>query len=305
MREGDTMPTLLLSYARDDRVKVEDLTQRLPQLGYSVWMDNSLRGGQDWWDEICTHVRDCDAFVAIVSEAYLSSTACKREREYAVALGKPLLPIGVEPITQAMPRELAARQIVDYATPNQDAAFALVGALTSLPPAPPLPANTPPPPAVPLSYQTGLTELLNEPELTKDQQRHVLDALEEALRSRDDEERTGAQHLLVRMNGRGDLFADVDRRIQALLGHGSLPPAAPTPASDSRVPAAEVVTVTRTEPHLPLVPPPRKRSKAVTGLAVIGFVFVLLLLLGACGLFFAANSGPDCYTDPYGAVWCE
>ncbi len=302
------MPTLFLSYARDDRAKVEDLTQRLPRLGYSVWMDNSLRGGQDWWDEICTHVRNSDAFVAVVSEAYLSSTACKREREYAVALGKPLLPIGVEPITQAMPRELAARQVVDYSTPDQDAAFALVGALTSLPPAPALPTNPPPPPAVPLSYQTGLTELLNEPELTKDQQRHVLDALEEALRSRDDEERTGAQHLLLRMNGRGDLFADVDRRIQALLGLGVPPPVsppAPTTAATPGVPAADVVTVMRPDPHPLPGPPPRKRSKAVTWLAVLGFVFLLLVLLGACGIFFAADSGSDCYTDPYGIVWCE
>ncbi len=302
------MPTLFLSYARDDRAKVEDLTQRLPRLGYSVWMDNSLRGGQDWWDEICTHVRNSDAFVAVVSEAYLSSTACKREREYAVALGKPLLPIGVEPITQAMPRELAARQVVDYSTPDQDAAFALVGALTSLPPAPALPTNPPPPPAVPLSYQTGLTELLNEPELTKDQQRHVLDALEEALRSRDDEERTGAQHLLLRMNGRGDLFADVDRRIQALLGLGVPPPVsppAPTTAATPGVPAADVVTVTRPDPHPLPGPPPRKRSRAVTWLAVLGFVFLLLVLLGACGIFFAADSGSDCYTDPYGIVWCE
>jgi hypothetical protein len=302
------MPTLFLSYARDDRAKVEDLTQRLPRLGYSVWMDDSLRGGQDWWDEICTHVRNSDAFVAVVSEAYLSSTACKREREYAVALGKPLLPIGVEPITQAMPRELAARQVVDYSTPDQDAAFALVGALTSLPPAPALPTNPPPPPAVPLSYQTGLTELLNEPELTKDQQRHVLDALEEALRSRDDEERTGAQHLLLRMNGRGDLFADVDRRIQALLGLGVPPPVsppAPTTAATPGVPAADVVTVTRPDPHPLPGPPPRKRSRAVTWLAVLGFVFLLLVLLGACGIFFAADSGSDCYTDPYGIVWCE
>jgi hypothetical protein len=220
--------TLFVSYARKDRAKVDELTRRLPALGHQVWVDAALRGGQSWWEEILERIASCDAFVAVVSSASLSSVACARERSYAIALGKPILPIAVAPMTQAMPRELSVRQVVDYSTPGEDAAFALAGAIAGLPPAPPLPDPLPEPPGAPLSYLTDLVEEVDAPgELTRAQQRRIVEELEPALRSADEDEQAGGRRIVQMLQGRDDLYADTERRLRALetVGAGGEPAA--------------------------------------------------------------------------------
>jgi hypothetical protein len=317
------MSTLFVSYARQDRARVEDLTRRLPRLGHQVWLDAALRGGQSWWDEILAQIAACDAFLAVVSRASLDSVACQREREYAEALGRPILPVAVETLTQAMPRELSVRQVVDYSVPGEDAAFALAGALAGLPPAPPLPQVLPPPPAAPLSYLTDLVEQLEAPELTKAQQRQILDDLEPALRSGDIEERTGGLQILDRLSRRDDLFADTERRISSLTTVG----AAATSESRAGPPRPRGATDSATTPPPPRVPPrppppandgaagpvwsspgptttpavrPKNRSTAVTVLAVVGGAVVLLVILAV--LF--ADPGPTCFFDAAGNYLC-
>lgn len=190
------MSSVFVSYAREDTAKAGELVRRLSRLGHQVWSDEALRGGQSWWDEILVQIAGCDVFLAVVSPASLNSVACQRERKYAHDLGKPILPVAVERMTQAMPRELSLRQVVDYSTPGEDAAFALFGALKVLPSAPPPPEPLPPAPEVPLSYLTDLHEELEAAELTRAQQREIVDALEPALRSADTEEQQGGRRLL-------------------------------------------------------------------------------------------------------------
>lgn len=300
---------LFVSYARDDKMRVDELTRRLPRLGHEVWLDAVLRGGQRWWDEILAQIAACDAFIAIVSRASLRSEACTRERAYAEALGKPILPVAVERMNQVLPRELSTRQVVDYSVPGEDAAFALAGALVGLPPAPPLPSPMPTPPPVPLSYLTDLVEELSATELTKAQQRRILDQLEPGLRSADPEERSGARQVLELVRGRDDLFADVERRIDALYaGHGEsgkkhqepATPAPPRPPRQVRAAAAAEPPRAMAPPPTPLPTPPKpKRSKFVTTLAVIGGLMLLLIVYGMI-----SGGGPACFTDIYGQTFC-
>jgi hypothetical protein len=300
------MSTVFVSYAREDATRVKELIHRLPRLGHQVWMDESLRGGQSWWDEILAQIAGCDVFLAVVSPASLSSVACQRERKYAHDLGKPVLPVAVERVTQAMPRELSLRQVVDYSIPGEDAAFALAGALAGLPPAPPLPERLPPPPATPLSYLTDLHEQLETPELTKAQQREILDALEPALRSADTEEQRGGRRLLELLGARDDLFVDTERRIAALATAGATqrpqpeprpaPPVSPPVRSNPTAPPPAEPTLVGRGPVAGA--PPKKRSTVVTVLAVIGALVVLLVL-------FAMFSDGGCYYDEFGQYWCS
>ena len=129
---------LFLSYARKDQTHIGPLAQGLRFAGHDPWFDESLSGGEEWWRAILKRIRSSDVFVAVVSQASLASTACTREREYAVRLGKPILPVAVEDVpTQALPPDLARRQIVDFATPDTTAAFRLAGGINALPPTPP------------------------------------------------------------------------------------------------------------------------------------------------------------------------
>lgn len=238
-RERVSMRQLFVSYARENKPYVDELVRHLDSLGYQTWVDTRLRGGQSWWEEILRRISECDAFTAVVSRSSLNSVACKRELEWALALGKPVLPVAVEHLPEALPRHFSVRQIVDYSEPGQDAAFALAGALANLPPAPVLPEDLPKPPAAPLSYLTDLVDQVSQPDpLTHEQQHQILTELQPALRSADPEEQRGAQYILDTFSRREELYADVARNLaewgvtdQATPGLGARPThSAPLPA---------------------------------------------------------------------------
>jgi TIR domain len=210
---------LFISYARDNKRDVDQLVAHLGTMGYDTWVDAALRGGQDWWNEILQRIADTDVVIAIYSAAALNSTACGREFEWAVALGKPVVPVAVEPPPTALPTRFARRQIIDYSEPAERplAALKLQGALATLPTAPALPDPLPEPPKAPMSYLTDIIDLITQANaLDHDQQHQILHQLEPALTSFDPLERQGGRDILERFSARGDLYADVDRAIRRL-----------------------------------------------------------------------------------------
>jgi tetratricopeptide (TPR) repeat protein len=230
------MRQLFISYARENKPDVEALVRDLDALGYPTWVDSSLRGGQTWWEEILRRIGNCDVFVAIVSGHTVNSVACKRELEWALALNKPVLPLAVERHPDALPRTLSMRQIIDYSQSGREAAFALAGALGTLPPAPPPPEQLPEPPPAPLSYLSELVEQVGQREpLTHELQRQILIQLQPALRSADSEERRGGRYVLDMFSKRDDLYADVDRSVAqlGLTDRDAQRPVAPEAPEDS------------------------------------------------------------------------
>jgi hypothetical protein len=216
---GVTVRKVFVSYARANKRDVDQLVLHLGVLGCQTWVDSLLHGGQDWWEEVLQRIAACDVFLPVISDAALNSVACGREFEWADALGKPVLPVALEPTSKALPRRVARRQIIDYSEPEHRdrAALKLAGGLGTLPPAPPLPLPLPAPPAPPLSYLTDLVDLVSQPNaLDHEQQRLVLLQLEPALRSVDSEERQGGHAVLGRLQSRDDLYADVYQTINRL-----------------------------------------------------------------------------------------
>ncbi|HNP56648.1 MAG TPA: toll/interleukin-1 receptor domain-containing protein [Gordonia sp. (in: high G+C Gram-positive bacteria)] len=240
------MRTLFVSYARENRSDVDQLVAHLEMMGYETWVDVSLRGGQDWWEEILRRIAETDAIITIVSRAVLNSTACQREFEWAQALGKPILPVAVEHTDRlALPHRLAKLQIIDYSNPTQRDKSALLvqRGLGSLPAAPPLPSPLPVPPAAPLSYLTDIVDIATQATpLDQDRQREVLLRLEPALHASDPAERQAGHDILERFGQRTDLYADVYRSIARLQGTPPDPPAPPVP-KPSRVPMWRLATV--------------------------------------------------------------
>lgn len=221
------MRRLFISYARENKPDVDALVRDVESLGYETWLDSSLRGGQKWWDEILRRIADSDVFIAVVSAQSLNSVACRRELEWASALNKPVLPLAVGPLPDALPRALSTRQITTYSTSAREAAFALAGALGNLPAAQPAPSPLPEAPLAPLSYLTDLVDHVNQSEpLTHDQQREILVRLEPALDSADPEEARGARYVLETFSRRDDLYADIGQSL-AKLGITAAPPTAP------------------------------------------------------------------------------
>jgi len=220
---------IFISYAHQDRPKVNSLAMQLRQAGIDTWVDSELIGGQVWWDKILSQLRSCDTIIVAVSRYSLSSDACRAERRYAMALGKTVLPLIIEPMgTDLLPPEIARLQVIDYSQPSETAAFQLVGAILKLPPAKPLPEPPPEPPPVPFSYIHELAEQVSLPQLNLDQQLAIIGRLEGACN--DPVNRETAISLLRQMSSRQDLYAAPAKRVDYILGNlgsGPEPPQNP------------------------------------------------------------------------------
>lgn len=63
-----TKRKVFISYASEDRLKVEELYKRLSNYGFTPWMDKrDLLPGQNWEQEIKNAIRQSDVFVACLS----------------------------------------------------------------------------------------------------------------------------------------------------------------------------------------------------------------------------------------------
>ena len=232
------MSAICISYSRQSEAIVSTLVEDIAALGHGVWFDQHLSGGQVWWDQILSRIRECDVFVFALSPEALDSTACKREYQYAAKLGKPILPVLVaeEVSSNLLPAPLSAIQFVDYRTQDRDAALRLARALNSVPPPLPLPDPLPASPEVPISY---LSELARQVEATSalgfEEQTALLVTLKRSLRKPEDSK--DAHRLLQSLRSRRDLLASVADEIDEVLAR-SLPgpPASGDSGADSGSP---------------------------------------------------------------------
>jgi TIR domain-containing protein len=159
------MAEVFISYSRADLEAVNVLVQDLGGLGYEPWFDQALTGGQRWWDNILSQIRDCEFFICTLTPDSLESQACKRELDYALRLGKPVLPLLLSDKIElsSLPRVLSELQIVNFTLQDKQALHALGKAIRNLPRAAPLPDPLPEPPPVPISYLTTMKEKIETP----------------------------------------------------------------------------------------------------------------------------------------------
>lgn len=123
---------VFLSYKREDRPRVKDLAENLRHAGFEVWYDESIQLGDHWWEAILDKIEACDVFVFALSQPALRSIPCQREREYAVALGKPILLIQVGTVN-AVPVEYATVQYEDFSKGNPRTLLRLIGGINNEP----------------------------------------------------------------------------------------------------------------------------------------------------------------------------
>jgi hypothetical protein len=268
---------LFASYSRADRESIRPLLDDVRALGYDIWLDEQLSGGQVWWDEILAKIRGCDAFVFIVTPTSVDSEACLLELEYAHALNRAVIPVELtDTDPYVVPTALSKHQIVSYGAGDKSAMISVSRALNKLDAARPLPNPEPAPPPLPGSYFTTLRdEVTGRDTLTLEQQLGVLHRLR--LKSDDDTARTEVRQLLRTFRGRDDLYASVAEQVDALR--------------DALRPAPESTT----EPA-----PPRARSRFRSPVAMIDWLVIILgasaLLAGVAALF------GSLYSDDGGAI---
>jgi Tol biopolymer transport system component len=208
---------IFISYARQDQAAVETLNADLQRARVQVWMDEELTGGESWWDTILGQIRGCDLYIFALSPHSMRSRACKAELDYAMALGRPLLPVLVRDVViQLAPPVIANTQMVDYRQRSMDSLLALMAVIANRPPAPPLPDPLPAAPTTPMSYMNEFRDLVDAPDLTYHQQSHLLVDLKGFLDS--EEERDIALQLVHGLRQRRDISYSIAREIDQLPG---------------------------------------------------------------------------------------
>lgn len=113
------MPRFFVSYSRADRRFVDDFVPLLePVYGRdSVWFDDQIPGGVDWWEMILGEVRRCDIFIYLLSNDSLTSPYCQDECREALRLNKPILQVIARPKTDIkanLPDDLKALLKLQY-----------------------------------------------------------------------------------------------------------------------------------------------------------------------------------------------
>lgn len=219
-RRGETklVKRVFISYSRNDLDVVNQLIQDVQAVGIDAWHDQTLAGGQRWWDNILSRIRECEIFVCALSPESWDSEACKSELMYAVQLGKAILPAlvadGIN--LNLLPAPLNEIQVTDYRRRDKGAAFALIRSIHATPPNPPLPNPLPTPPRVPISYLGNLTERIDSSE-PLDAQDQITLVFELEVGLRDERSPTEIRDLLMRLKRRDDLLAKVGAKIDAAL----------------------------------------------------------------------------------------
>ncbi|MDW8300067.1 MAG: toll/interleukin-1 receptor domain-containing protein, partial [Anaerolineae bacterium] len=110
-----TPPThYFISYARRDGSDFADrLHDALERDRYDAWLDRrDIPPGAEWDAAIEAAIENCKAFLFVVTPASVTSEACLDELNYALSIGRPVIPLMV--IQAELPSRIAWRQYIDF-----------------------------------------------------------------------------------------------------------------------------------------------------------------------------------------------
>lgn len=100
-------PYLFLSYSHRNAEAAAEAIRFLKAAGFRVWYDEGVIPATQWDENIAQAIENCDYLVALISKAYLASSNCLDELNYARDQGIPLLLIYLEDVS--LPSGLAMR----------------------------------------------------------------------------------------------------------------------------------------------------------------------------------------------------
>lgn len=138
------MARILISYSRADRQFIDQFIPLIRRVygNDSVWFDDDIHGGVDWWQLLLNEIEKCDIFVYLISNESLESPYCQAELREALRLNKQILPVIVRRLNPSYPGNieddlavvLRRTQYVDMSGGFRDAntIASLIAALTRL-----------------------------------------------------------------------------------------------------------------------------------------------------------------------------
>lgn len=202
---------VFLSYSSRDREHLDNLLSALRRADEQVWFDDELGGGDVWWQQILGRIRDCDVFLVALSDNALQSKPCQAELGYAQALGKPVLPIQIGPVSSMRITPLATVEAIDFQNPGVDSGIRLITAVQhARQRSVALPSPLPDEPPVPFAYLMHLASIIAGPGIDPQQQAEILAEFRTVVAQdgNDDSTRGDIAQLLRSLGQRSDATAE-------------------------------------------------------------------------------------------------
>jgi TIR domain len=90
-------PFVFISYRRADLERVAPIMREAQQRGRRLWYDFGIPGGSEWGAQLEDRLNACSGVLLFVSQAAVDSRWVRSEAQFANGLGKPILPVKLEP----------------------------------------------------------------------------------------------------------------------------------------------------------------------------------------------------------------
>ena len=87
------MSKLFISYSKQNKEYAHPLKAKLIEEGFDVWMDDVIEPSDNWWRSIRQAIRECEAFILIMTHESENSHWVEQELAYALELKKPFFPL--------------------------------------------------------------------------------------------------------------------------------------------------------------------------------------------------------------------
>ena len=106
------MNDIFISYSRRNIDFARKIINRLMTYNKDVWIDweGIPLSAPNWWEEIKAGIESADSFIFIISPDSMASVVCNMELDYALELGKRVIPI----VYQDVQREDTFASMADY-----------------------------------------------------------------------------------------------------------------------------------------------------------------------------------------------
>jgi hypothetical protein len=181
--------TVFICHSSRDDAQVAALARHLQVAHETVWLDQSLLGGEAWWSKILHQIRSCTVFLLAMSNHSLQSKPCRAEINYAKALGLPILPVLIGEVDSYRIDPIFTVQSIDYRNPDVTSGATLIAAVRErTAERKELPDPPPEPPPLPYEYLQRLGVAIDSPdELSPTEQTTILVELRRAMRDEADE----------------------------------------------------------------------------------------------------------------------
>jgi serine/threonine kinase PknH len=272
--------TVFISHSSHDHAAVRSLIQHLQTGHESVWLDQSLIGGEAWWQRILHQIRSCTVFIVALSNSCLQSKPCRAEIDYAKALGLPILPVIIGDVDSYRIDPIFTVQSVDFRNPDAASAAALIAAVRErAAERKELPDPLPPPPPVPYEYLQRLGVAIDSPEeLSPTEQTTILADLRHALRQEDDESvREDIRRLLGALRRRSEITHGNVEEIDDLLARYPTTRTEPTPPPWQPQPQPQPQPMPAPPPPPPWPQPPKPAGNNRKALAIAAGAAAILI----------------------------